>query len=577
MQKKLLFGELVLYLAKYKKHLAGVAFALIAVAAALLSLGVAFREFVDQAFSNSQPDIVGRHISILFFLIIIFSVGSFFRSYLINLTALKVSSAIKTDAYKSLLNISIIRFEELKIGDIISRLSSDIEAVNGLVINLLSFLVRNFIMIIGSVILMFTQSIKLSSLVLICIPLSLIPIIGLSKKVRALSRQTLTKQGNFAAGIEESFLGVRTVYAYNQQARQVKHFNNEMRNFQSLANERLRYRSLFFALTITIIALSIIAIIWVGSIDIINGRITSGTMLSFVYYAVIAGLSTGGFVEIFSELQGPFASLERVLEIRDMSNIQPNVTAVTNVDFTGNIEYKNITFSYPSRPKNVILHNISLVLEAGKFTGIVGKSGSGKSTLLQLLMRFYNFNQGNIYIKGRDIRQLESRHLRSKIAYVEQSPFIFSGSILNNVTFSNPDAPSELVEKIIKECGINDFADEFPKGIKTLIGERGVRLSGGQKQRIAIARALLYQPEILLLDEATSAIDSQGEKLLLDAVQKIMSGKTIISIAHRVSSIENADNILVIEQGLLKQQGKHRELIKQEGPYKSLYQQQLHS
>ncbi|MGC0372335.1 MAG: hypothetical protein DGJ47_001047 [Rickettsiaceae bacterium] len=567
--------ELQGYLLQHLRMLFVVSIALISVTMALLSIGYIFRELIDQGISSNQRIIINESIFTICGLIAVFAVGSFFRSYFINLIALKVSSKLRYDTFQNLLRINVTAFEEIKIGDIISRLSSDIELVNGLIINFLSFFVRNSIMLVGAIIFMFIQSPKLSILTLICIPILLLPILKISKIVRKLSRQFLEKQGEFAANIDEIFVGIRTVHAYNQQRHQTQLFQDRTLDFNNLAANRLKTRSLFFALAISLISIALIMVVWIGSLDIIDGSMSSGKMMSFIYYAFMVGLSAGGIAEMFSEIQGPISALDRILELKNTST---NYDADINNEETslaGDIVYSNIFFSYPSRPKITVLNNLSLKIKHGDFTAIVGKSGSGKSTLLQLLLKFYHHNTGEILINSQEISHISDHYLRSKISYVDQAPVIFSGSIRENILFSNPAAKEEDIQEIIKMCDIDSFANALPQGIDTEIGQRGVRLSGGQKQRIAIARALIYNPEILLLDEATSALDSESEKAILDNINLFMRDKTVISIAHRVSSIEKADDILVLNEGKVAEQGKHNELIKKSVIYKNLYSEHI--
>jgi len=562
------------YVARHTKSLVIVLVSLLSVSLALLSIGFVFRKLVDNGLSSNQISEVQNSVYLISVLIGIFSVGSFFRSYYINVITVKVISKLKSDTYSNLLKVGLVRFEDLKVGDIISRLGSDIETTGNLIINFLSFFIRNSIMLFGAIILMFIQSPKLSLLVLISVPVLLIPLLRLSKHVRRLSRMVLSEQGKLAANIEESFAGVRTLYAYNQQDFAAQHFDDKMNAYVKHASTRLRLRSLFFALAIVIIAGSITAVIWIGSIDIIEGSMSSGQMISFIYYAIIVGMSAGGIAELFSELQGPLAALDRVIELKNMDQIiQPTkLSKLTTKNYA--VKFDKVAFAYPSRPDILALEEISLVIQHGKFTGIVGKSGSGKSTLMQLLLKFYQPQSGIITLGSKDISKLQDTDIRSKIAYVEQYPTIFSGTIRSNIAFSNPTASNNKIEKIAKICGILEFTKDLEHGLDTEIGERGIRISGGQKQRVAIARALLYNPEILLLDEATSALDNDSEKKILQKIRSLMEGKTIISIAHRISAIENADEVLVINQGTLASVGTHSQLLRNSKIYNVLYKEQ---
>jgi len=562
------------YVTQHVKSLIIVLVALLSVAASLLAIGFVFRKLVDYGFGGDQISEIHASVYLISLLIGIFSIGSFFRSYFINVIAVKVISELKSATYSNLLKAGLIQFEDLKIGDILSRLGSDIEAIGSLIINFLSFFIRNSIMLCGAIILMFIQSPKLSLLVLVSIPVLLFPLLKLSKHIRKLSREVLVEQASLAANIEESFTGIRTLYAYNQQEFTAVQFDNRIKSYIKHASIRLKLRSLFFALAIAVIAGSITVVIWIGSIDILEGSMSSGQMISFIYYAIIVGMSAGGIAELFSELQGPLAALDRVFELKNLDYVIKPKHASRLIGNNYTIKFDKVVFAYPSRSDIPVLDNISFEIQQGKFTGIVGRSGSGKSTLMQLLLKFYDNQSGRISIGENDIKTLQDEIIRSKIAYVEQHPTIFSGTIRSNIAFSKPQASDKEVERVVNICGISDFAKNLKQGLDTEIGEKGVRVSGGQKQRIAIARALLYNPEILLLDEATSALDNDSEKKILQNVRVFMKGRSIISIAHRISSIENADEILVINRGILASRGNHRELLRNSKIYNILYKEQ---
>ncbi|MFK7973257.1 MAG: ABC transporter ATP-binding protein [Rickettsiaceae bacterium] len=566
---------LIKYLSNHTGQLVVVFLSLFSVAFAILSIGYVFKNLIDSGLRVGEISMINHSIYLICGLIGIFAVGSFCRSYFINIIALKITAQIKSDTYSNLMNLDVKFFEETKIGDIIARLGNDVEMIGSLIINFLSFFIRNFIMFIGAVTLMFLYSSKLSIIVLVTIPILLLPLLKLSKRVRQLSRQVLNRQGQFAASIEENFTGIRTVHAYNQQIYQAAKFNQQIKQYVEQASRRFKLRSLFFALAISMIAGTITLVIWIGSIDILKGRTTAGEMISFIYYAIMVGMSAGGIAELFSELQGPLAALDRVIELRDIKTPAQATQHYERLNLRGDIIYDKVSFAYPARLDNIVLNNISLTIKSGKITGIVGKSGSGKSTLFQLLLKFYHYQSGNIFIDSQDISLLPADLVRSKIAYVEQDPTIFSGSIRSNIAFAKPESSNDAIEKIAQICGITNFANDLARGLDTDIGERGIRMSGGQRQRIAIARALIYNPEILLLDEATSALDNNSENELLNNIKHYLQGKTIISIAHRISAIEQADEIFVVNQGNIVGHGTHSQLLKDCTIYSALYKEQL--
>ncbi|WP_341789025.1 MULTISPECIES: ABC transporter ATP-binding protein [unclassified Rickettsia] len=572
MNTKLLY-RLAKNLRFYKKDLIIVIISLLSVSLALLLIGNVFRNLVDQGLVLDRTAAVDKSILYICLLIIILSIASFFRSYFINNVAEKVSSQIRKEAYSKLINYEITEFEELKIGDIISRLTSDIDQISKLIVNFLSFFIRNSVMLVGSIILMFFESFKLASIVIITIPLLLIPIIKFGKHIKALSKKTLESQSLLASDINESFSNIKTIHAFGGQAAKITEFNNLLQDYLTYSATRLKIRALFFAFSMAFIFLGVTLVIWIGALDIVKGNLSSGQIISFIYYAIIAGFSSGGIFELLSEMHLPLAALERIVTIIDKSPII-NHTNYSNLKPVNSIslEFKNVNFSYPSRPNLKILNNISFKIDSTQFIGIVGRSGSGKSTLMQLLLGFYVQESGIILVNSQDIALLNPNEIRKLIAYVPQEASIFSGTIKSNIMFGNDSSEEEITE-IIKITGIADFADKIPDGINAKIGEKGVRLSGGQKQRIALARALLRKPQILLLDEAMSALDTESEQKLLNSIRDIMQGKIIISIAHRISSIESADNILVIDKGVVEAEGTHAHLLKTSDLYRTIYKE----
>lgn len=572
MNTKLLY-RLAKNLRFYKKDLIVVIISLLSVSLALLLIGNVFRNLVDQGLVLERTAAVDKSILYICLLIIILSIASFFRSYFINNVAEKVSSQIRKDAYSKLINYEITEFEELKIGDIISRLTSDIDQISKLIVNFLSFFIRNSVMLVGSIILMFFESFKLASIVIITIPLLLIPIIKFGKHVKALSKKTLESQSLLASDINESFSNIKTIHAFGGQAAKITEFNNLLQDYLTYSAARLKIRALFFAFSMAFIFLGVTLVIWIGALDIVKGNLSSGQIISFIYYAIIAGFSSGGIFELLSEMHLPLAALERIVTIIDKSPIvnHNNYSDLKPVNAIS-LEFKNVNFSYPSRPNLKIINNISFKIDSTQFIGIVGRSGSGKSTLMQLLLRFYIQESGIILVNNQDIALLNPNEIRKLIAYVPQEASIFSGTIKSNIMFGNDSSEEEITE-IIKITGIADFADKIPDRINAKIGEKGVRLSGGQKQRIALARVLLRKPQILLLDEAMNALDSQSEQKLLSSIKDIMKGKIIISIAHRISSIESADNILIIDKGAVEAEGTHAHLLKTSDLYRTIYKE----
>lgn len=553
---------------------------LLSVSASLLLIGNVFRNLVDEGLSKDHILSVDKSILYICLLIIILSIASFFRSYFINNVAEKTVNQIRKEAYSNLINYEIEEFEELKIGDIISRLTNDIDQISTLIVNFLSFFIRNSVMLIGGITLMFFESFKLASIVIITIPILLIPLIKFGKHVKALSKKALESKSLLASDIDETFNNIRAIYTFNNQTNKIADFDTKLQNYLAYCKTRLKIRALFFAISIAVIFLAITLIVWIGASDIVKGHLSAGQIISFIYYAIIAGVSCGGIFELLSEMHLPVTALERIITIIDETPTTHKHYLELNNSDSISIEFKNVNFTYHSRPNLRIINNMSFKINtdkfiANKFVGIVGRSGAGKSTIIQLLLHFYRQESGTILINNQDISYLDPVEIRKLIAYVPQEASIFSGTIKSNIIFGNTEASDDEINKVIKITGIEDFATKLHDSINAKIGEKGVRLSGGQKQRIAIARALLRMPQILLLDEAMSALDTISEQKLLNAIKKIMKGKIIISIAHRISSIESADRILVIDKGGVAASGTHDNLLQNSEIYRNICREQL--
>lgn len=569
--------QLFQYLKFYQRDLAIVMMALFCVAVSLLALGRAMRKLVDEGLKSGHIEGVNHSILLICLITLIFAVSSFFRSYFINRVTARIINRIRLEACARLLDLEIVHFETLKIGDVITRLTADIESIGALIMQFLSSFIRNSLMMLGGIILMFIQSPKLAFIVIMTIPVLVLSLSRLGHHVRNLSKNVLQLQGNIAANFEESFSNIRAIHAFNQQRNKLRYFTEQIENYLGFLNVRLKTRSLFFAVAIGFILFAIILVIRIGSADIIEGKMSSGQLISFVYYAIISGVSAGGLVEFISEAGGPLAAIERVFVFVNMS--EGDESEVINgkqlKKSSISVEFREVNFAYKTAHSLLVLNNFSAQISAGSFVGIVGRSGSGKSTALQLLLKFYSPDVGLIKVDNRNIAEINTKELRKIIAYVPQEPSIFSGTIRSNILFSRPDASNEEIEQVAKLTGVTDFAKYLKLGLDSEIGEKGVRLSGGQKQRIVIARALLYQPKILLLDEATSALDSESEQALLDNIRKTLADKTIISVAHRISSIEQAQQIFVVDKGAVVAQGSHKELLKICPIYKILCEEQL--
>ncbi len=550
--------KLYAHLFKFKLQLLIALIALTIVSFSLLSLGTLARKLIDSGLASGDIDLINHDITIIFYYICIFIIGSFFRSFYINLIADNIASSIKLEVYSNFLNLNLTKFELLKPAEMLSGLSADIETIKNLIINSLSFLVRNAIMLVGGIIMMILSSPKLAGIILATTPVAVILLIYLSRKMRSMSKKALDGSSEIISAIEESLLGVRTIFAFNQKDTFISNFAKQINSYNALSKDRLKFRSLFFASSIFMISAIILLVIWAGVQDIAKGAITSGEVIAFVFYAMLSGFSAGGIAEVITQIYVPLEALDRLYKLFEEKapfskhsqamNTEDNLNPEKNVTSITSIKFANIRFAYPLNPDNLIFTNLNLSIDKPGFYGLTGPSGFGKSTIMQLLIKFYPPLEGDIFINNIHINEIDEVYLRSLITYAEQEPTIFSGSIFENIKLSSPDSSDEQVIKVAKICGVIEFADKFPDKIHSKISFGGKNLSGGQKQRINLARCLLKKPLILLLDEATSALDTESEKKIMSNILNFMQGKIVISIAHRKSSLINANYIYDLGQ-----------------------------
>jgi ATP-binding cassette subfamily B protein len=500
------------------------------------------------------------------------AIATFCRASLINKIAEKVVTDIRIDVYSNIIKLSPSFFEDQKTSDLVSRLSSDTILLSTLIASIFTALLRNSLMAIGGLILLFITSTKLTCYVLIVVPVVIGIIIIIGRKVKSLSRQNQENISKFCVHIEESLFSIKTVQAFTREDYEISLFNQEVKRSLSSAIAWINFRALLAAIVITLVFASIVLVLWVGGHDVLTNKMNAGQLSSFIFYSVLVASSVVNLSEVVGDLNRASGASERLLEllnarssITDCST--PKSLPTQNIK---TIELQEIDFAYPSRPTSLIIKNFSLKLTQGETIAIVGPSGAGKTTIFNLLLRFYEPNKGSIKFDGIDIKDLSLKELREQFAIVSQEPVLFSASAYDNIRYGKIDAGEEEVKEAAQRAEIYDFLESLPEGIHSLIGEKGMKLSGGQKQRIAIARAILKNPPILLLDEATSNLDTQNEQRVQQALGALREGRTTITIAHRISTIIAADKIIVMNNGQIDSVGTHQELIDLNGLYAQL-------
>jgi ATP-binding cassette subfamily B protein len=560
------------YMRPYKWSLFGVAVAILLTSSSVLGIGQGLAYLIDQGFHSQNTGLLNNSLFILLSITVLLALATFVRFFLITYTGERVVADLRRDAYQHIIKLSPSFFEVTKAGDIMARLVTDTEIIQTVVGSSLSIAARNTIMLIGGLVMLIATSPKLTLYVIIIVPLVLLPIILLGRKVRVYSKQSQEKVAILSSHIEETVNGVRTIQSYVRENVENHIFIQQTNDILAAAKKRISLRSYLTAIVIIIIFGSIGFVLWVGGHDVLDGTITAGQLSSFVFYSVLVAGSTGALSEVAGNIQRAAGAAERIFEIMRIKSdiVESSSPATLPSDFKGAITFSNVNFNYPTRPNDLALKDFYLKINAGETVAIVGQSGAGKSTIINILLRFYNIKSGTIYLDGVDISSLPLKELRSQFGLVPQDSVIFSTTIRDNISYGNLEASEEDIILAAESACAMEFINNTPNGLDTHIGEKGIRLSGGQKQRITIARAILKNPKILLLDEATSSLDTKNETLVQNALEILMQNRTTIVIAHRLSTVQKADKIIVLEHGALAAIGTHQELLESSELYSKL-------
>ncbi|MGE6443911.1 ABC transporter transmembrane domain-containing protein [Pseudomonas bubulae] len=548
------------FIAPYRWQVLGALLALIVTAGITLSMGQGIRLLVDKGFMTQSAHLLNQSIGFFLLLVLGLSVGTFVRFYLVSWIGERVVADIRRQVFNYLIGLHPGFYENNRSSEIQSRLTTDTTLLQSVIGSSLSLFLRNSLMVIGGVVLLFVTNPKLTSIVVVALPLVLVPILFFGRRVRSLSRQSqdrIADVGSYVADPQHHPHG-----AQHQQDQQ--RFASTVEQAFATARKRILQRAWLITLVILLVLGAVGVMLWVGGMDVIAGRITGGELAAFVFYSLVVGSAFGTLSEVIGELQQAAGAAERIAELlQAKSLILPPSTdlRVLPARVKGNLQLENLRFAYPSRPESHAIDGLSLTINAGETLALVGPSGAGKSTLFDLLLRFYDPQQGQILLEGQPITQLDPQDLRRCFALVAQTPALFFGTIEDNIRYGNAAASDEQVEAAARIAHAHDFILQMPEGYKTHLGDGGLGLSGGQRQRLAIARALLVDAPILLLDEATSALDAQSEHLIQQALPSLMQGRTTLVIAHRLATVQNADRIAVMDQGKLVAIGTHAQLI----------------
>ncbi|MBM3343296.1 MAG: ATP-binding cassette domain-containing protein [Betaproteobacteria bacterium] len=565
-------ARLARFLLPYRWRVVVALLALLIAASCVLALGQGLRYVIDAGFGTRDPQLLNLALAAVVGVAVLLSAATFTRFYLMMSVGERIIADLRRAVFAHVLDLSPAYFDAARTGEIASRLTNDSEQIRQVIGFGFSMFLRNGLMMLGALALLFATSPKLAALIVLGVPATLIPILIVGRRVRRLSRDNQDRVADVSAHIDESLHEVRTVQAYGHEVPTRAHFDQAAEAAYASGVHRIRVKAWLISLVMLIGFCAIGLILWIGGHDVFAGRITAGQLSAFVFYAAVVASGAGTVSEVWGEIQRAAGATERLFELLDTLpalKAEPPVIALP-AKVAGAIRFDDVHFVYPSRRETTVLDGVSFSINPGEHVALVGPSGAGKSTIFAMILRFYDPVSGRILIDGADLKRCDPLALRQHIALVPQDPVIFAASAADNVRFGRPDASDADIREACAAAHALEFIERLPQGFDTELGERGVKLSGGQRQRISIARALLADRPILLLDEATSSLDAESERQVAAALERLERGRTTLVIAHRLATVRNADRIIVMDGGRIHAMGTHQSLLRESALYAHL-------
>ncbi|MEQ8748019.1 ABC transporter transmembrane domain-containing protein [Pyruvatibacter sp.] len=557
---------------QYPWQLLGALGALVAATLATLAVPIGVRGMVDEGFSVENAQSIDQHFAVLMALAAALAVASATRYYFVTRLGERVTADLRSKVFANLLSLSPQFYETVRTGEILSRLTADTTLVRVVLTSSMSVALRNFFLFFGAAFMAVLTAPGLSAMVLFALPVIALPLIGFGRLIRGLSRTTQDRLADTGAFASEALQAIKVVQSFNHEQQDRARYSGVVERAFEAARRHVTARAFMTAVIITLAFASIVGVLWMGAQAVIAGEMSGGMLTQFIIYAVLCASSLAALSEVWGEFQMAAGAAERLSELLTArSDIAvPTHPLSLPEPAQGRVTFDDVSFRYPLRPEAAALEHVSLDVRPGETVALVGPSGAGKSTVFQLLLRFYDPQSGSIKIDGVDLKAADPEVFRRRIAFVPQETVVFGTSVRDNIAYGRADATDADIRAAAEAAHAHEFIASMPDGYDTELGERGVTLSGGQRQRLVIARALLRDAPILLLDEATSALDAESEALVQKALDRLMDGRTVLVIAHRLATVKKADRIVVFDKGGIVAQGTHAELVTQGGLYARL-------